>query len=304
MIQAYADDSTHSQGERRLYLAAYSNSVDNWIAFSNEWKAALTETPSIKYAKMSEAESLQGQFKGWRSEDRDAKVLKLAKLIRKYDPVSIHTSVSTAECAKVMSGRVPHGMARPYLICFQALVIHLAQFHAMKGLTVPVDFVFDEQGGVGQEAALLYPWLRESLPPEVRAMMGTTPIFRNDKDVAALQAADLLAWHVRRWREGVDPLGARPAFDYLIADQRHVYVEVEGKTLAKLARGLSKIPGTNETRHKANWLVARRELAAYLDAGLPPPDTSLWRMRIKYGQRSIHRFYQRARRAWKELTRS
>ncbi len=29
-------------------------------------------------------------------------------------------------------------------------------------------------------------------------MMGNTPIFRDDKDIVALQAADMLAWHVHR----------------------------------------------------------------------------------------------------------
>jgi hypothetical protein len=265
----------------------------------------MKEAPSIEYAKMSEAESLQGQFKGWSEGARDAKILRLAKLIREYEPLSIHTSVDTADCARIMGGKVPYGFARPYMTCFHALIVHLAKYHAEHGWSVPIDFVFDEQGGVGHEAALLYQWLKDSMPPEVKAVMGSTPIFRNDKDVVALQAADLLAWHVRRWREGVDAPGARPAFNYLVADGRHVFVDVQEDTLTRLARGLAKIPGTNETRQKANWRIGTREVAAHMDAGNPPlPKTSHWRMRLKYGRRAAHRLYQRFRRAWRELTRS
>lgn len=303
MLQAFVDDSTSPLGGKRLFLAAYANTADNWAAFSDEWEAALLEAPRIDYAKMSEADSLQGQFRGWEPSARDAKILKLATIIRKFEPWSIHASVDTAECARIMGGTVPIGFARPYHLCFQMVVIHLAKFHLQKGFMTPVDFVFDEQGGIGEESALFYNWIKETQDPEVSALMGARPIFRDDKKMLPLQAADLLAWHVRRWREGVDAPGVRPAFNLLLADRQHIFLDMDSATLTQLAKGFRKIPGTKELTQASNWRTAKREVAKWLDAGHPPPDMPYWRMRLKYARRSMHRLYQRFRRAWRELTR-
>jgi hypothetical protein len=42
-------------------------------------------------------------------------------------------------------------------------------------------------------------------------MMGNTPVFRDDKEIVALQAADMLAWHVHRNMDF--PQEHRPIFE-------------------------------------------------------------------------------------------
>lgn len=303
MFQSFADDSTSQLGGKRLFLAAYVNTVPQWEKFSDEWDAALKEHPAIEYAKMSEAESLRGQFRGWDPIERDRKIMRLANVVQASMPWSFHTSVDTADCARIMGPAAPLGLARPYMLCFQALIIQVAQSHfRFGGANLPIDFIFDDQGGIGEEAALFYDWIKGTTPPEVRAVMGARPIFRDDKAVVPLQAADLLAWHVRRWREGQDTHEARPAMDLLIGAGRHVFVELGEPELKRFAKGLRRVPGVKPLQSVKGWREAKRGIAALIDAGDPPPNVPRWRMRLRYARFQMDSLYKRFRRAWRVLT--
>ena len=60
------------------------------------------------------------------------------------------------------------------------------------------EWVFDDQGPVGAETVVWYSHMKSLEPPHLAEKWGGTPIFRNDKDILPLQAADLVAWHRRR----------------------------------------------------------------------------------------------------------
>jgi hypothetical protein len=97
MLQAYVDDSTCDEGDKRLFLAAYINTADKWIRFSDAWQEELDSTPSVDYLKMSEAYNLSGEFKKFRNLPpcaRDEKLAGLARVIRHFSPVSVHSSIS------------------------------------------------------------------------------------------------------------------------------------------------------------------------------------------------------------------
>ena len=101
-LQAYVDDSAKQTGDRRLFLAGYINTADKWIRFSDVWQEELQRAPAINYLKMSEANCLGGQFRGWSIKARDEKLKGLARLIRHFKPASIHSSVSRAEVDEIM----------------------------------------------------------------------------------------------------------------------------------------------------------------------------------------------------------
>jgi Protein of unknown function (DUF3800) len=64
----------------------------------------------------------------------------------------------------------------------------------------PVDFVFDDNS---EKNAVIESWdaFKAAAPsPELAALAGSTPVFRNDREYLPLQAADMLAWWVRHWQ--------------------------------------------------------------------------------------------------------
>jgi hypothetical protein len=56
MLQAFVDDSTsNAPGKRNVFLAAYMQTAEAWIAFSDDWDRELHADPAIDYFKMREA---------------------------------------------------------------------------------------------------------------------------------------------------------------------------------------------------------------------------------------------------------
>jgi hypothetical protein len=69
---------------------------------------------------------------------------------------------------------------------------------------------------MGPKALQWYEGLRRAIQQEpYKTMMGNTPIFRSDRELLPLQAADMLAWHVRN--EFAYPAEDRPLY-HLIAN--------------------------------------------------------------------------------------
>ena len=64
--------------------------------------------------------------------------------------------------------------------------------HQQLGIKEPVNFVFDEES---EKEKITSSWglLKAAASPEIKKLMGTTPIYRRDEVTFPLQAADLLA---------------------------------------------------------------------------------------------------------------
>ncbi len=259
MLQAYVDDSASDVKDRRLFLAGYVSTAENWAWFSDLWSEALAASPSISYLKMSEARALQGEFRGWDGDARDRKIQNLAAIIRRLRPLSIHSSVSRSSVDHILKPVAPFVLSSPYALCFSAIMMPIAAEQARQNNTVPIDFIFDSQEGLGEEARTLYRLMRESQPEAIKSALSVDPLFRDDKRVLPLQAADMLAWHVRRRYERLDS-EAWFVPDYLsIEDGRHIAVDIEAEQLEKIAAGLLETIKDAPTSKK-RWKEAVNEL--------------------------------------------
>lgn len=276
-LHAFVDDSASDVEDRRLFLAAYINGAGPWIAFGHEWKAALAEYPSISYSKMSEAQNLSGQFRKWTAEMRDRKILRLARVISESRPWSVYCSVSRYDYNRIVEPVAPFPLKQPYFSCFWGIIRTAADYHlqldqesSVRATIPPVDYVFDEQGGLDADAALWYQWLKASQEPKVAALMGDQPIFGNDKNIVALQAADMLAWHLRRRHER-GPGEPLPILDLLISDG--AYREIPTAMLQQWAKEFRRTPGISQVQTKRAWQDTRSAVRAMLAAGARPPNT-------------------------------
>jgi Protein of unknown function (DUF3800) len=297
MLQVYVDDSASDDGDQRLLLAGYINTADKWIRFSDAWQEELDHSPRIRYLKMAEANNLGGEFRGWKPEDRDEKLKGLARVIRHFAPASIHSSISRREFKTIVSPVAPYGFNRPYFYCFQAIIVPLANSMLEFGLPkVPVDFIFDEQEEVGEEARFFYRIIRDSQPAAVRSILSRDPIFRDDKQVLPLQAADMLAWHVRR--NHISKPDAFQVPKFLSADGHHMAVDIDTEWLKRIADGYLSVPGSEQLKTKGSWRRAMREVQLIEEAGGRPDQRSVrisntilhWRRR---GARILRRFLAR-----------
>lgn len=283
MLQAFIDDSASDTGDQRLFLAGYVNTADQWIAFSNAWEEALKEHPAIEYFKMSEAHSLKGQFERWQEKDRDAKVSRLAKVIRDFDVLSIQVSVSRTDYNRIIRPVAPHGLGNAYFTLFYGVIITLTRTHQQMGITMPVDFIFDEQGGMGQQTALFYDYVKSQQIPELQGLLGVQPIFRDDKKVMPLQAADMLAWKIRREHEYPNQQHSIKPWDFYKEKTYHAVAEMNEEMLVGLAEKMKKVPGITLTQRKAQWKKMKDVIIQRQALGLNP----------RIPQNSFHRFCER-----------
>jgi hypothetical protein len=245
MMQAFSDDSSGGDGDKTLLLAGCVQKYTVWADFSIEWEAALATAPRIEYFKMREARSRINQFDGWTIAERDAKVKKLAELVARYKPIIISAWVSRTAFNQIVEPVAPYLLRHPYLPVFYALIIKRAEWQHGNGETLPTDFIFDEQGIVGAETVVWYSYMKGQQAPHIAALMGSTPIFRDDKWVLPLQAADMAAWHMRRQVDNPSEDSSQwptAALDTL----RHTRCELKKEFLTSLAQEMAAEIPANE----------------------------------------------------------
>ncbi len=193
-------------------LGGFLSTAGNWKRFSDAWDEALRKDPAIEYFKMSDARNFEGQFSAWPSALRDQKVFELAEVAEKYAVVRIAVIVLQQDFNQYIKGVSPwRELDDPYFMLFYQIIVLTAQFiEKLEQRNYPdldfseieIDFVFDEQGFIGLNALGWWDVLKQALDPKLARFLGSLPIFRSDRKVSPLQAADLYAWHARHMFEG------------------------------------------------------------------------------------------------------
>jgi hypothetical protein len=144
---------------------------------------------------------------------------------------------------------------------------------------MPVKFIFDEQKGVEADIALWFDSMKQHLPRAARKLISGTPQFENDKDYTPLQAADMLAWHLRREHEEGKPIDDNPLPGAeLLRGGYHIVSHLPDIHLAEWAEHHSRQPGIEGLKSKPQWQRFRQQIASQQAAGFfPPPGSSRWR---------------------------
>jgi hypothetical protein len=271
ILQAFADDSAAQTGDRRLFLAGYLHRAEVWVRFSDVWHAELSSWPAIEYFKASEANHLTGQFdhKSWDEALRNAKVSKLAAIVEHFRPVSFEFSLSCQVFEEELKPVSPYGLGRPHFTMCFSVVAGLAQFASQQGMTDPIEFIFDEQQGVDADVELFFSELKKNLPIEAQRLISGDPLFKSDRDrpYAPLQAADLLAWHLRREHESGTELELTHS---LINKDGHLVQEIPDDIVRRWADHHSKLPGLPFIQSKGQWKDLKSEIKRLQDAGIDP----------------------------------
>jgi len=203
MLQGYVDDSG-SEGTRSPFvLAGYILPAKEWELFSDDWKSQLEREPRITYFKMMEAAQRIKQFSGFSEEFCRCKVKDLLAVIHRHNLDGIYSVLSWNDYREILESSLPEEMRRGMRTAYGLLFFNILDtvvFYQRRKQIGPekVDLDFDEQGEAGEFARMFYPLVKEQSLPEVQAILGRTPTMLDDKNFVALQAADLLAWSIRR----------------------------------------------------------------------------------------------------------
>jgi hypothetical protein len=200
VLQAFFDDSGRGKESDSLVfvLAGYAGPMASFSSFADDWQTVLREEPPLAYVKGKEANSLTGQFANWTKEQREERLAKFIGLIRKHDLIALSFGVGYRDFNRIL--REPKGIMKyPYAIAFANVVAWLMRSASVKPEREEIELIFD-QGIIGRERAIqaAYEGMKGSIPKDTLDLLVGRPRFEDDKRYLPLQAADLLAWNVRR----------------------------------------------------------------------------------------------------------
>ena len=163
VLQACLDDSGEMEETINpvFVLAGFIAESGEWERFSDEWKAALDQSPKIEYFKMVEASGLRGQFAGWCRNEVENKISCLLEIIKRNVSFRISVAVNKSTFSLYLRSlgfaKRSNNIDKPYCLAFQAILLEIPKFQLFHQFYFgskprPVDFVFDEQGEIGIEA--------------------------------------------------------------------------------------------------------------------------------------------------------
>jgi len=194
MLKGFFDASGTLNQVANYVLAGYVSEVEKWEHLSDAWKAALDGPPKLEYFKIRESVLRINQFDGWSDRCAQARARKFRRLVTRYVLGGTAIVLPTDLYIRHVRGKVPKEMDDPYYICFLACIELTAKLMAFLLVDEPIDFVFDTENLDTRARALLelfkrWPWPQSKLVGELD--------FRDDKNVLALQTADMIAWLLR-----------------------------------------------------------------------------------------------------------
>ncbi len=194
-------------------LAGYVAPAEDWAAFSDDWLATLNAAPAVRELKTRDAMRLQGCFHGWTKAERDKKLCDLYSVIDHHVSFELSAVIPMEPFRRIfINSPLPQKAKMPYFYALSAVISDIARHQISIGMTEKIDFVCDERLIEQQRILEVWPRVMETAPPDVKPMLGNTPIFKSDKEVLPLQAADLEVWWLRRrWQER---LTGEPRMEY------------------------------------------------------------------------------------------
>ena len=174
--ESYDDDSTY-------VLAGWLGTAENWENFSDEFEEA--KLPRSLHMKNDRR-------------PRGARIQKLANLTLKHSAYRVDCLLHQGNYRNIVKGKILPELDSPYFVLFYQVILSAALLADSVGWDGTIDWIFDEQGKIGTDANNWYWWIKEHAKPNLKRRLGSTPIFRDDKCVLPLKAADLFAWQIRR----------------------------------------------------------------------------------------------------------
>lgn len=199
-LRFYIDDSGKNDPPV-FVLGGVALDVGRLEEFEAAWRSALANPPAIPFFKMKDANARQGVFKGMSPADRDAKVAALGEVLRIYAVASISVVVRHDQYRRTYKGRLMRWMDEPYQMLFHLIIATAYKLVIEKDLGSTAEFVFDRQLNEERTLEESLATFRQGLVEELASFLAADPRHADDKDEVGLQAADMVAWHVRRsWR--------------------------------------------------------------------------------------------------------
>jgi Protein of unknown function (DUF3800) len=196
-MKAFIDDSGSGGDSPWFVLAGYLGTSDAWDKFDEPWRSVLDGPPRIEYFKSSQAESLRpdGQWQGINARERDQRIDSLIEVIGTHAMQPFCVRLQQKDYDEVIKPWVPPMWQNPYYFLFIAFLSSVTSTHKYLGGAEQIEFIFDSNDQVDEPSFRLYNQVSHlgQFAGRVKEIR-----YEDEKIFLPLQAADLIAWQVRR----------------------------------------------------------------------------------------------------------
>ena len=210
LLKAFIDDSGSGGDSPWYVLGGYLGTVEGWDSFDDQWSDVLHQHPRIEYFKSSEAESLRGggQWAGIGNDQRDVKLDALIDVIARCARRAVCARMRQCDYNDFVKGNIPSVWDSPYYFLQTSVIAAAINIERIDGESESVDFVFDRDQKHERRSRKMLP----ALMP-MQSMYGSlvNVSYQAEQDSLPLQAADLVAWQIRRFFSVKEP--RRKQFD-------------------------------------------------------------------------------------------
>lgn len=251
VLKVFIDES--GKGEPPVFvMAGFIARAEQWAAFNDEWNAKLREAPSVDAFHMTDA-----RWQGY-----DTKLPALLDIIRANVLGGIAISIPFEDYQREIKGKIGFRLDQPYFLAFYSIIYWSLVLQKEAGSKEEMDFIFDEQRSDSDFLHSVWPTAVGFLPENLKALVGGRPIHMDDKYMPPLQAADILAWYLRRrFARGMQGQRREVELDNLFRGLTVHHQHIDAKPL----RGLwKKIRESNRqagmvTEHELNKFLPHRD---------------------------------------------
>jgi hypothetical protein len=244
----YGDESG-SHGKGTFVIAGYLATAHNWERFKADWNTALSEEPRITHFHRGHNYHGDGVFEGWDEPTRQAKLNRMIRVFERFGAhiVELSSTIEWNEYRAVVHGPLAKELSNPYYFCLHGVMSLAVDWVRKTGEDADISFVFDYQFEHQAEAVRQYTHIKQRFPQIGKHMSGIC--FMDDEKVAGLQAADLIAWQIRRdyVKPPEDDDEIRPELELLRATYKHDALSNKSNALG-IARLITKIEGAGTPR--------------------------------------------------------
>jgi hypothetical protein len=236
---AYIDDSgkVNDPGSKVMVLGGYVAEARKWSNFCDDWAEHL-KRHKVAYVHMREALRGTGEFASWKRNATDTFLEKCVQIINEHVFCGVAVVLWQDAWTYAVQQSDKHELVSlgvreytdPYLFKLQFLRIGLmiqAERHKFED---EINIIFDDHDVDAHRVEALYQMLAVAAPAHLvrkfPSMIHVTPEFRDDKKVTPLQAADVVAWYVRRrYDKGIGGASTR-SYERRMLDSGKRFVQV------------------------------------------------------------------------------
>ena len=215
ILQAWFDESGKGQGQGPVYLlAGYVGKKTMWEDFVDDWQTELARDPILPYLHAKESQL----FKGLSNEERTKRLLAFVAIIAKHRPLGMtflmkhsdyqafYKVIATHPIIKPAEKRM---MKNPYYVAFvivlSSMLLRQAKKRSDTGVHELIEILFDDDMERLSRLKIGFGYFIDTVkrrsPQFLDLLINKQVETRDDKRFEALQASDLLAWHMRRFCE-------------------------------------------------------------------------------------------------------